>query len=42
MMMVWCRKEDTHAIYRIVKEEDQTAYITTSYVKAYMATVSTH
>ncbi len=34
MMMVWCRKEDTHAIYRIVKEEDQTAYITTSYVKS--------
>ena len=34
MMMVWCRKGDTHAIYSIVKYEDKTAYITKSYVKS--------
>lgn len=34
MMMVWCRKFNTLAIYNIVKEEDPHAYITTSYVKS--------
>lgn len=34
MVMVWCRKFNTLAIYNIVKEEDPHAYITTSYVKS--------
>lgn len=34
MLLVWCRKPDTYQIYQIVKEEDPTAYITTSFVRS--------
>lgn len=34
MLLVWCRKPDTYQIYQIVKEEDPTAYITTSFVQS--------
>lgn len=34
LMLVWCREMDTYQIYRIVKEEDQDAYITNSFVRS--------
>ncbi|MCC8114425.1 MAG: YitT family protein [Bacteroidales bacterium] len=34
MMMLWCRKYDTHHIYSIIKEEDQNAYITSTNVRS--------
>lgn len=34
MLLVWCRKPDTYQIYQIVKDEDPTAYITTSFVRS--------
>lgn len=34
LMLLWCRKSDTYQIFRIVKEVDETAYITNSYVRS--------
>ena len=33
-MLVWCRQVDTYHIFRIVKEEDENAYITNSEVRS--------
>jgi len=34
LMLVWCRQNDTYLIFRIVKEEDENAYITNSEVRS--------
>lgn len=34
LMLVWCRQVDTYHIFRIVKEEDENAYITNSEVRS--------
>lgn len=34
VLLVWCRKPDTYAIYQIVKDEDPAAYITDSIVRS--------
>lgn len=34
LMLVWCRQNDTYLIYRIVKEEDDNAYITNCEVRS--------